>query len=295
MACQYLLMPLIGYSIVSVMSDMHPALKFGIFASAAAPGGGFSNTWIFVLNGDLDLSIAMTFLSSCAALGFMPLWLYTIGKDILGDTEIVIPFKDLAQSLALLIAPLIIGVVIKRFLPKVTEKLLLAQKPLIAFLLLFALVTGIWANLYAFRMVLTDYRLALCAFLQQVAGGVLGFLIALACQQGKTLAITIGVETAIQNLKIVTIMLRTSLPQPWADISSAVPISMIVFAFPTFIILLIGRLIYTRFIKKEGDDDSEQSHKASISSLELEEGVSNPAVVDNDEKEPEKEKEEKSV
>lgn len=49
-------------------------------------------------------------------------------------------------------------------------------------------------------------------------GGFFGLVIALLARLKKPLAITIAIETAVQNTNIATIILRTSLPQPWADI-----------------------------------------------------------------------------
>ena len=41
----------------------------GLMTMACSPGGGSSNVWTVLLDGDLDLSITMTFLSTLASLG----------------------------------------------------------------------------------------------------------------------------------------------------------------------------------------------------------------------------------
>lgn len=46
-----------------------PYLQFGYFAVGCAPGGGNSNFWTLLLDGNLDLSVTMTFCSNIAALG----------------------------------------------------------------------------------------------------------------------------------------------------------------------------------------------------------------------------------
>lgn len=48
---------------------VHPAEKLGVFVSAVAPGGGFSNVITLVIGGDVDLSITMTFISVIACIG----------------------------------------------------------------------------------------------------------------------------------------------------------------------------------------------------------------------------------
>lgn len=50
------------------------------------------------------------------------------------------------------------------------------------------------------------------------SGGLLAFLVALLFKREKAIALTIGIETSVQNTSIAIILLRTTLPQPWADI-----------------------------------------------------------------------------
>lgn len=52
------------------LSD-HPGLAFGFFALSCAPGGGQSNMWTILLEGNLDLSMTMTFFSNLAAIGML--------------------------------------------------------------------------------------------------------------------------------------------------------------------------------------------------------------------------------
>jgi hypothetical protein len=51
---------------------MDKILGFGLLGTASAPGGGGRNIWTFLLGGDLDLSITMTFFSKAIALGKSP-------------------------------------------------------------------------------------------------------------------------------------------------------------------------------------------------------------------------------
>ena len=43
--------------------------RLGLFVLGSCPGGTGSNFWCILLNGDLNLSITMTFISTVAALG----------------------------------------------------------------------------------------------------------------------------------------------------------------------------------------------------------------------------------
>ncbi|XP_067943382.1 hepatic sodium/bile acid cotransporter-like [Watersipora subatra] len=281
-ACQFILMPLVGFAIASTMVNEHESLKLGIFASATAPGGGLSNLFIFVLNGDLDLSITMTSISTCAALAFLPLWMYTIGRYILQDSDVKLPFVNIVQALALLVVPLAIGALIKRFLPKVTKALLYIQKPAVVTTMCFIIGYGTWVNLYAFKLVFVDLTLTLCCFFLPYVGGIFGFLIALACQQGPKLSLTIGIETAVQNLNVAIILLRTSLPPPWGDISSAIPIVIVICTFAPFPFMAAGRLIYVlvkKNKKEKYDVTKEVAENPDEPDAEMKEGIDNPIPV----------------
>ena len=51
------------------MFSLENALAFGLLTMACSPGGGSSNVWVNLLNGDLDLSLTMTTISTFGALG----------------------------------------------------------------------------------------------------------------------------------------------------------------------------------------------------------------------------------
>ncbi|XP_067942086.1 sodium-dependent organic anion transporter-like [Watersipora subatra] len=277
-ACQFLVMPLTGFIITLAISDVHPALQLGIFASATAPGGGLSNIFIYVLDGDLDLSITMTFISTCAALGFLPMWIYSLGVYIVKSTEIELPMADMAKTLALLIGPLAFGILLNKCLPRLTKILLYSQKAVVGLTMLFIIVYGTVVNSYAFRMVFTDLRLCLASFFLPYVGGLLGLCLALACKQGRKRAVTIGIETAVQNLNIAVIFLRASLDQPYGDMSSAIPLVIIICTFIPFPFMAAARLIYDKLRKKEKEDKIETEDDIEGISKEKK-GIDNPVPV----------------
>ena len=51
------------------MLRLDDVYAFGLLAMSCSPGGGGSNTWAYLLGGDLDLSITMTFFSTLFSLG----------------------------------------------------------------------------------------------------------------------------------------------------------------------------------------------------------------------------------
>jgi sodium/bile acid cotransporter 3/5 len=72
--------------------------RLGLFILGCSPGGTNSNFWCILLGGDINLSITMTFMSTIAALGMMPLWVFLMGP-LLTEGDLVIPFGQLIFTL----------------------------------------------------------------------------------------------------------------------------------------------------------------------------------------------------
>ena len=72
--------------------------RLGLFVLGCSPGGNGSNFWTLLLNGDINLSITMTFVSTIAALGMMPFWIYTLGPYVSEDDLVIISQQIFCSS-----------------------------------------------------------------------------------------------------------------------------------------------------------------------------------------------------
>jgi hypothetical protein len=63
---QYAFMPLLGFSIIKLTSQP-PIDALALFIYSCCPGGSASNNWSILLNGDIDLSAMLTFVSTMAS------------------------------------------------------------------------------------------------------------------------------------------------------------------------------------------------------------------------------------
>ena len=59
----------IAYMLAKTVVVGDPAVSLGIFACGICPGGGPSNMYSYLLDGDVSLSVTMTALSSISAFG----------------------------------------------------------------------------------------------------------------------------------------------------------------------------------------------------------------------------------
>ncbi|KPJ21410.1 Uncharacterized sodium-dependent transporter yocS [Papilio machaon] len=64
---QFLFMPLMCFGLGFLIFPTLPEMHLGMFCTGVAPGGGASNIWTFVLGGNLNLSLAMTTISTLSA------------------------------------------------------------------------------------------------------------------------------------------------------------------------------------------------------------------------------------
>ena len=74
-----------------------------------------------LLNGNLNLSVTMTFFSTLLAAGLMPLWLFTLGLQIFRSNSLTIPYRDIFSPLILLLACIGIGLAIQKVKPKLAQ------------------------------------------------------------------------------------------------------------------------------------------------------------------------------
>ena len=96
-------------------------------------------------------------------------------------------------------------------------------------------------------------------------GSLLGILF---CQSVRD-ALTIGIETGIQNLAICTYMLITTLPEPWSTLSIIVPITHNFTIFVPYIIYLLTYKCYSTLRRNQlamvpTNDDVKESNQESI-------------------------------
>ncbi|XP_013416873.1 ileal sodium/bile acid cotransporter-like [Lingula anatina] len=257
--CQYAGMPMISFSIAKILK-LPNELALGLFAIGCSPGGGASNIWSLLLDGDVSLSLTMTFISNVAALGLMPLWLFTLGQVF--ATDVTVPYVNIITSLISLVVPGIIGVLIGRFLPKVAKVIRKCVAPMSLILVLFIITAGVYTNVYMFLLMAKDWRVIIGGVLLPAVGYVIGCIAAFACCLPWYRVKTIMFETAIQNTGIAIVLLRFSLPQPDADLSSVMPVTATMFTpLPLLFIYIVKKIVGCCCGKPKDEDEDDEEEK----------------------------------
>ncbi|XP_073963462.1 ileal sodium/bile acid cotransporter-like isoform X2 [Choristoneura fumiferana] len=231
MLAQFLFMPLMSFALGFLIfpsgpegDDVAAALRLGMFFTGVSPGGGASNIWTFVLGGNLNLSLAMTSISTLASFGFMPAWLFSLGQVVFRQANIVVPYARIASFVVGLLVPLAIGLGMQKWTPRLSAFLVRILKPLSTTLLLFIIVFAIITNLYIFE--LFTWQILVAGMGLPWLGYGFGYGIARIFRQPHVDALAISMETGVQNTGISIFLLRYALPQPQADLTTVVPVSV---------------------------------------------------------------------
>ena len=190
------------------------------------------------------------------------LWVFTLGKQFTGN--IVLPFENILISLGSLLLTVFIGLLIKRFAPRVAKILAKIIKPMALVIVIYILTFGTYTNLYIFRL-MNSWQVVLSAMLVSYIGYLLSFIMAMICRRSWKVTRTIVIETGIQNGALAIFMCKYSLPQPDGDMATVAPATALMTnSFPliiAFLILIIYRKCKGKPIFKSSKPDKSELTK----------------------------------
>ncbi|XP_045506757.1 ileal sodium/bile acid cotransporter-like [Colias croceus] len=224
MCGQFIFMPLISFGLGYPLFPDMPALRLGLFFMGVSPAGGASNIWTFILGGNLNLSLAMTSISTIASFALMPAWLFSLGQVVFSNANIVVPYARIGYFVVGLLVPLGFGLAMQKFVPKIAKFMVRILKGFSTTLLLFIIIFAIITNLYIFE--LFNWAILVAGMGLPWLGYLSGYIVARLLKQPHEDALAISIETGVQNMGIAVFLLRYALPQPEADLTTVVPVSV---------------------------------------------------------------------
>lgn len=210
---QIIILPIIGYFIATLL-NLSPTIAIGVMLLAACPGGATSNMLTHLAKGDLALSVSLTAIASLLSFITIPIVVQFALAEF-SDQNQKISLDVLAmikQLFTIIILPVGFGMLINKKFPKFAFKM---SKPVkIGSAIIFILVViGIT---YSIRSVFFEYldEAGLPSLLLNIITMTIGFLMAMIFKLSRPQAISISIETGIQNgtlaITIATIILRNS-------------------------------------------------------------------------------------
>ncbi|KAK7067112.1 hypothetical protein SK128_011282 [Halocaridina rubra] len=232
---QFTIMPVVTF-FFGKMFFSDPLMRLGLFTLGCCPGGIMSNFWTLMFDGDINLSITMTAVSTLAAMGMMPLWLFTLGKSLLDENDnLQIPYSNLAVSLIGLTIPVSIGMIVKYKKPDWGVKVQRIIKPFTLIVILFFMILGTY-NSYKVFLLLT-WPMVIAGFFVAICGYAFGATLAKLFCLSRDQVIAISIETAMQNAAVGFLLLKLSLPSPNGDLAALPIMATMLLTGPPVIII----------------------------------------------------------
>lgn len=195
---QLLVLPIIGFSIAYFFS-LPPEIAIGIMILAACPGGPTSNLISYLAKGDLALSVTLTAFSSIITIVSIPFVVGFALQTFAGEEQQIalnIP-QTIGQIFVIVVIPIALGMLVKNLAPAFALKM---GKPVrigsgaVLALIIIGLVLKERANFIAYFK-----QAGLAALLLNVGTMILGFISAKVLKLPKDQAVSIAVESGIQN------------------------------------------------------------------------------------------------
>ena len=124
MTGQLLFLPLIAIGVAWAL-NLPPVYFMGLVLVACCPGGSSSNVFSMLAKGDVALSVTLTAFSSVITLFTLPLVMGAVAELVSQQAglEINLPVgKLLVQNLVLLFAPMLLGIMLRHFRPRIAAK-----------------------------------------------------------------------------------------------------------------------------------------------------------------------------
>ena len=194
---QFTVMPLLAFALTRLFR-LDAALAIGVILVGCCPGGTASNVITYLAKGDLALSVGMTAVSTLLAPVLTPLLVLLLAGETV-DVDVV---GMLLSILWVVILPIALGLVVKRFWPKTTE-MATGYLPALSTLAICNIVLIVIAA-NAHRLLDGGWIVLLVVVLHNVCGFAVGYLIGSLLRLPPAKRRAICIEVGMQNSGLAT-------------------------------------------------------------------------------------------
>ncbi|MBQ2260889.1 MAG: bile acid:sodium symporter [Loktanella sp.] len=189
---QFGFMPLIGFVLATTLPVSDP-IKIGILIMACMPGGTTSNIFTYFSKGNLALSVLMTVTSTVFGVILIPIVLLVYA----GALDLDIPRENIIVTLILLLVPVAIGMVLRKFNANVGAVTEFFGSLLALIFIVFLIVSWIPRN-WEFLLA-TSWGTYFASITLGLFGFAIGYGFAKLLRLHPRNARTVALETGIQN------------------------------------------------------------------------------------------------
>ena len=212
---QFILMPSLGWGVGKVF-DLPPFFAVGLILVSCCPGGTASNVIAYLAKANVALSVCMTTVSTLVAILITPY----LTSQLSGSYVNVDAAGLFYSTLKVVLLPILLGVMLNRYLPRSTSKILPFAPP-VAVLLITLIVASIIGQ--GKEIILNSgIQLILALLCLHSIGFLFGFLISLVLFRSWSVAKTISIEVGMQNSGLGVVLARENFSNPMVAIPAAI-------------------------------------------------------------------------
>lgn len=236
--CQLVILVGIAFLLCKIFA-LPPLLSVGLMLLAASPGGSTANLFSYLFKGDLALNITLTAINSVIAALTLPLIVnFAISHFLQDNQQVSLQFAKILQVFGIIIIPVCIGMLIRHYAPKLTEKL---NKPLRIFAVSFLILIIIGAIIseranIATYLTQVGFATALFCIFSLAIGYFVPRLMNISSKQARACAFEIGIHNSTLAMTIALTVLSSS-----AIAMPAAVYSIFMYIFAALFGLLLNR------------------------------------------------------
>lgn len=189
---QFTIMPLLAWGLTCLFA-LDEALALGVVLVGCCPGGTASNVITYLAKGDLALSVGMTGVSTLMAPIMTPVLVWLLAGETI-DVDVVSMFLSI---LWVVIMPIIVGLIVKRLWPRMTERLTVFLPALSSLAITAIVMIVISAN--AQKLMAGGLIIIAVVILHNLCGLGLGYTIGHALGMSTPKRRAVAIEVGMQN------------------------------------------------------------------------------------------------
>lgn len=212
---QYTIMPLLGWAL-GYFFQLPIPFAVGLIIVSCCPGGTASNVISYLAKANVALSVTMTAVSTMMAIILTPL----LTTFLIGDKIDVSAFQLFLGTLKVVLVPVMLGVLLNKYLPKFTARIL-PVAPLIAVIAIVLIVASIIGQ-GKDDILKSGLQLTGAVFCLHLFGFILGYFLSKIVSTNADVNRTISIEVGMQNSGLGAYLARANFVNPAISIPSAI-------------------------------------------------------------------------
>lgn len=212
---QYTIMPYSGWFCGKVFNLSTP-FAVGLILVACCPGGTASNVIAYLARANVVLSVTMTAISTFVSILLTP----ALTLFITGNRIQVNAIGLFTSTIQVVIFPIVIGLLMNRFLPKTTKKIIPVM-PLVSVLFISLIVASIIGS-SKHEIIQGGMSLIVAVFSLHFLGFLFGYIFSKIISRDEIASRTISIEVGMQNSGLGVVLARANFLNPLVAIPSAI-------------------------------------------------------------------------